>query len=146
MLNKISLPVFKNEVREVVKAIIYKDQKYLLQLRDNKSGISCPNTWSFFGGDVDNREDFVEAMKRELMEELSWFPEKLFYLVKSKDNKANCINTYYMVHCEVPEHALVLGEGQAMEWFTIDDVMKFTNIPDIVVLMLKKAHKHINSL
>ena len=133
-------------MREVVKAIIYKDQKYLLQLRDNKPSILCPNTWAFFGGDVNNGEGFVEAMKRELTEELSWFPEKLFYLAKSKDSKFDCINTYYIAHCEVPEHALVLGEGQAMEWFTIDDVMKLTNTPDMVVLMLKKAHKHINNL
>ena len=133
-------------MREVVKAIIYKDQKYLLQLRDNKPSILCPNTWAFFGGDVKNGEGFVEAMKRELTEELSWFPEKLFYLAKSKDSRFDCINTYYIAHCEVPEHALVLGEGQAMEWFTIDDVMKLTNTPDMVVLMLKKAHKNINNL
>ena len=133
-------------MREVVKAIIYKDRKYLLQLRDNNPSILCPNTWAFFGGDVKNGEGFVEAMKRELTEELSWFPEKLFYLAKSKDNKFNCINTYYMVNCEVPEHALVLGEGQAMEWFTIDDVMELTDISDTVVQILKKAHKHINSL
>jgi len=133
-------------MREVVKAIIYKDQKYLLQLRDNKPSILCPNTWAFFGGGVKNGEGFVEAIKRELTEELSWFPEKLFYLAKSKDSRFDCINTYYIAHCEVPEHALVLGEGQAMEWFTIDDVMKLTNTPDMVVLMLKKAHKHINNL
>ena len=133
-------------MREVVKAIIYKDQKYLLQLRDNKPSILCPNTWALFGGDVKNGEGFVEAMKRELTEELSWFPEKLFYLAKYKDSKFDCINTYYIAHCEVPEHALVLGEGQAMEWFTIDDVMKLTNTPDMVVLMLKKAHKHINNI
>ena len=133
-------------MREVVKAIIYKDQKYLLQLRDKNPRILCPNTWAFFGGDVKNGEGFVEAMKRELTEELSWFPKELFYLAKSKDSKFDCINTYYIAHCEVPEHALVLGEGQAMEWFTIDDVMKLTNIPDMVVIMLKKTHKYINNL
>ena len=54
-------------MREVVKTVIYKDQKYLLQLRDNKPSILCPNTWAFFGGDVKNGEGFVEAMKRELI-------------------------------------------------------------------------------
>ena len=133
-------------MREVVKAIIYRDQKYLLQLRDNKPGTSYPNTWSFFGGDVDNGEGFVEAMKREIMEELSWFPEKLFYLAESKDNKVNCNITYFLTQCLEPQHNLVLGEGQAMEWFTIDDVMELTDISDTVVQILKKAHKHINSL
>ena len=133
-------------MREVVKAIIYKDQKYLLQLRDNKPSILCPNTWAFFGGDVKNGEGFVEAIKRELTEELSWFPEKLFYLARSKDSKFDCINTYYIAHCEVPEHSLVLGEGQAMRWFTIGEVMGLDNIPDILPTMIKQAYSHIKSL
>ena len=32
------------------KAIIRDDNKYLLQLRDNKKSIVYPNRWAFFGG------------------------------------------------------------------------------------------------
>ncbi len=40
-------------MQEVVKAVIYKNDKFLLQLRDNIPDISYPNTWAFFGGGVD---------------------------------------------------------------------------------------------
>ena len=32
------------------KAIIFKNSKYLIQLRDNKRNIFFPNHWAFFGG------------------------------------------------------------------------------------------------
>ena len=67
----------KNRIEEVVKAVIYKDQKYLLQLRDDNPEISSPNTWGFFGGGVDDGETHEEALIRELNEELNWKPKKM---------------------------------------------------------------------
>ena len=37
-------------IQEVVKAVIIKEGKFLLQLRDNNPTIAYPNTWAFFGG------------------------------------------------------------------------------------------------
>ena len=135
-------------MREVVKAVIYKDNKYLLQLRDNNPATSYPNTWSFFAGEVDEGEDFEEALERELVEELFWCPDKLFYLAKDTDKKVNCSINYYIVYCGAPENRLVLGEGQAMGWFTIKEVMDLDNIcrPKIVRSLIKEAHNCINSL
>ena len=39
-------------IQEVVKAVIFKEGKFLLQLRDNNPTIAYPNTWAFFGGGV----------------------------------------------------------------------------------------------
>lgn len=75
-------------MREVVKAVVYKDDKYLLQLRDNDPAISYPNTWAFFGGGVDAEERHEEALKRELEEELCWRPQELVFL-----NKASVTST-----------------------------------------------------
>mgnify|MGYP001327503498 CR=1 FL=1 len=44
-------------MRDVVKAVIYRHHKYLLQLRDCNPAISYPNTWSLFGGGVDEGEN-----------------------------------------------------------------------------------------
>ena len=133
-------------MREVVKAVIHKDHKYLFQLRDNDASISYPNIWSFFGGGVDEGENYEEALKRELIEELSWCPDKLFYLARSTNKKVNCNIIYYIVQCEAPEHSLVLGEGQAMGWFTIDEVMGLNNISDEVLTIIKQACNSIKSL
>jgi hypothetical protein len=36
-------------MHDVVKAVIYRKDHFLLQLRDNDPAVSYPNTWSFFG-------------------------------------------------------------------------------------------------
>ena len=37
----------KNKIQEVVKAVIFKEEKFLLQLRDNIPAIPYPNSWPF---------------------------------------------------------------------------------------------------
>ena len=54
----------KNKIREVVKAVILKEEKFLLQLRDNNPAIPYPNSWAFFGGGGDDGARHEEALKR----------------------------------------------------------------------------------
>ncbi|MDP6683380.1 MAG: NUDIX domain-containing protein [Desulfobacterales bacterium] len=126
-------------MREVVKAVICKDHKYLLQLRDNDITIDYPNTWSFFGGEVDEGENFEEALKRELEEELSWHSDELFFIDKITNKEVECNIYFYMVNCEAPEDSLVLGEGQAMEWFSIEEVMDLTNTAAEIKNIIRQA-------
>ena len=135
-------------MREVAKAVIYKENFFLFQLRDNDDSISYPNKWSLFGGEVDKDENFEEALKRELLEELHWCPNKFFYLAKDTDKTTNCNINYYIVYCGAPENRLVLSEGQAMGWFTIKEILDLDNIcrPKIVRSLIKKAYNCINSL
>lgn len=51
-------------------AIILVDGRYLLQLRDNITGIFFPGCWSCFGGGVEEGESLTQALARELKEEL----------------------------------------------------------------------------
>ena len=67
-------------IPEVVKAVIIKKGKFLLQLRDNNPAITYPNNWVFFGGGVNHGEKHEDALKRELIEELGWMPQKFYYL------------------------------------------------------------------
>ena len=135
-------------MREIAKAVIHKNKKYLLQLRDNDTSISYPNKWSFFGGELDKGENFEEALKRELLEELNWCTNKFSFLAKDTDNMTNCKINFYLVHCELPDHKLKLGEGQAMKWFTIQEIMDLDSIcrPNFVKKMINQVHKHIKTL
>ena len=135
-------------MREIAKAVIHKNHKYLFQLRDNDASIPYPNKWSFFGGEVDKDENFEETLERELLEELHWCPNKFFYLAKDTDKMNNCNINYYLVHCELPDHKLILGEGQAMKWFTIQEIMDLDSIcrPNVLRIMIKQAHKHIKTI
>ena len=107
---------------EVVKAVITNDNKYLLQLRDNDSSITYPNTWSFFGGEVDYGESLDDALKRELEEELGRKPEVSKNTKKTRYQKANCNITFYLINCYKTKDKLRLGEGQAMAWFTYEEI------------------------
>ena len=93
---------------------------------------------------MDKDENFEEALKRELLEELHWCPNKFFYLEKDTDKTTNCNINYYLVHCELPDHKLILGEGQAMKWFTINQIMDLNSICRPYVL--KKIIKQADSL
>jgi len=55
---------------DAVAAIILVDGKYLLQKRDDRPDIWYPNHWGLFGGAVEAGEDPIEALARELHEEL----------------------------------------------------------------------------
>ena len=127
-------------MREVVKAIIYKDNKYLLQLRDNKEDISYPNHWCFFGGEVDNGETHAAAIKREINEELSWKPDKIKYHSKSIDIKTNCNITYYSIEFNYSKNKLRLLEGQNMNWFSIEEMSNLKSTPNkIEEIIFKKS-------
>ena len=135
----------KNNIQEVVKAVIFKEGKFLLQLRDNNPTIAYPNTWAFFGGGVDEGEKHVEALKRELKEELGWCPQEFKYLIKVMNKTVNCNITHYLVQCKVPDDQLYLGEGMSMEWFTHDEVLKLKNKPNEVENVITMASNRIKS-
>jgi 8-oxo-dGTP diphosphatase len=132
-----------NKIQEIVKAVIFKKDKFLLQLRDNRPDIPYPNTWAFFGGGVEDSENHKEALKRELEEELGWSPESFEYLIKIMNKTYNCEITHYILECSVSPDKLCLGEGAAMGWFTYDEVLKLENKLHEVEYVTSLANNYI---
>src|SRR5262245_41676688 len=54
----------------VAALLVLEDGRYIMQLRDDVPNIWHPGHWGLFGGGVDDREDEVAALRRELREEL----------------------------------------------------------------------------
>ena len=72
------------EINRNYSGIIIENPKgeHLFQLRDDKSGLPHSNKWSLFGGGIEPGENSVQAILREVKEELG------FYLV-SKNLRKN---------------------------------------------------------
>ena len=52
-------------------AVLTVDDRYVLQLRDNSAAIAFPGHWGLFGGEVKQGEPPLEAIRREVHEELT---------------------------------------------------------------------------
>ena len=60
----------------VTMAILYRDNKFLMQLRDDIESILYPGKWAFFGGHLEEGENPEVGIKRELLEEINYVIEK----------------------------------------------------------------------
>lgn len=58
----------------VAALLVLEDGRYIMQLRDALPGIFYPNHWGCFGGAVDVGEKPLDALRRELHEELEYEP------------------------------------------------------------------------
>lgn len=111
--------------KSCVAIILHKD-KILLFLRDNSSNITNPNKWQLPGGSLENDESIYTTIQRELKEEISYVPEKLKYL--GWRVRRNGIVQYFFMYFakgkEVPLFKLGDTEGQAIKFYSIEEMLK----------------------
>lgn len=116
-----SVRAIKTEREHAVKGMIYdRKGRLLLQQRDHFPGLPFPGCWTFFGGLVELGENLRAALDREMREELGcWVGpvgEELFTWVWEGEDPA--VNHVFAVPLAADPSQLVLGEGQAMGWFS----------------------------
>ena len=111
-------------------AIIKRDNKYILQLRDDKKNIKNPGKWGTFGGGIEKKESSLDAIKRELKEELRLkiLNPKLFLKMKLKNKK------YFIYKIILKNENLKLMEGKAIGKFSLFQILYSKNIIGIVRL------------
>lgn len=100
----------------VAMAIIYRDGKYLMQLRDDIAGIAYPGVWGFFGGHLEPGELPEAGLRRELIEEIGYSAARL---TKFRSMEMGCY-VRHLFHCSltVPLDTLQLNEGWDMKLLT----------------------------
>jgi 8-oxo-dGTP diphosphatase len=95
----------------------------LLLLRDDKPDIAYPNHWTLAGGKVEDGEAPEEAAHRELLEETGLTADLVFWRRYDRQHPPLIVDQYvYTGRVNVPQEALVLGEGQAVRFFKAHDI------------------------
>ena len=112
------------------KAIVIYKGKILLVLRDNNPAIAHPNTWNTPGGGIEEDETPEEALTRELQEEIGLTPSSVVGLGTTTYKDGSLVHRFYVpvTDNEFTQIHLV-GEGQRISWFTLEELFKLNVSP-----------------
>ena len=125
-------------------AILLVDGNYVLQLRDNKSTISAGGKWSLFGGRINVRETPLDAIKREIGEELSLIPIEFRFLWRKEyclEKKETKVRAWFFVSdISSMWHEHTLLEGQDVGVFSFEEI-KNLDMPFVIKKAIKHFHK-----
>ncbi|MBD2209906.1 NUDIX hydrolase [Calothrix sp. FACHB-156] len=114
----------ENQQVQVAIAILYQDNKFLMQLRDNKPNILYPGYWALFGGHIESGETPNIAVKREVLEEIGYDYPKFSGFGCYWDD--NVIRHVFHAPLLVDLDQLVLNEGWDMGFLTPTDIRQGT--------------------
>jgi len=106
---------------EVALAILQRKGRWLMQLRDECPTIVAPGCWGLFGGHLDLGETPEQALRRELLEEISWQPPDLeLVMVHPIHRRAAHV---FRGELSVPLEQLQLLEGQDLGLVSPEDLL-----------------------
>lgn len=108
-------------VRDVSLFILYTATGQILLQHRTHDAFRLPNYWAFFGGGIEPVESPLEALEREVLEELSYQVQNPYFLMAQKVRDGEDENTKYVFVEHYQDQPLQLGEGQAMGWFFPDE-------------------------
>ena len=105
---------------QVAIAILYQENKFLMQLRDNIPTIVYPNHWALFGGHMEAGETPDVTVKREILEEIGYIPSTFSEFGCYPDEKA--VRHVFYAPLTVELNQLVLNEGWDMGLLTPSEI------------------------
>lgn len=107
---------------KVVCGFIICNKKILVA--QNRENHTYPNKWEFPGGKVELNEDFFEAIKREIMEELSLEVSPLLVLKPIEVDSRNSKLELIPIVCHTNSVYFKLHQHAQAEWVTKEELLK----------------------
>lgn len=106
-------------------ALVVYNKKICLVLRDNIPTISFPNKWNAPGGGIDEEETPEQGLRRELKEEINLDATNIIALGSTTDANGSIVHRFFVpIDDEQFATITLLEEGQRLDWFTLDEVLK----------------------
>ena len=133
MLTNISKNLYANHA---VALIMYTKKLHLLmQLRDEIKNIWYPGHWGLFGGALEKKETFNEALSREIKEEISLDKKnfEFFSCVKldfsSIGKSKNVLRKYYLLEISNKDlEKIILKEGKSWKTLSYTEFNKLNKV------------------
>ena len=123
MTNFYPINAYKNnELPSVALAILYRENQFLLQLRDNIPNILYPGYWGLFGGHIEIGEDPEEAVKREVWEEIDYQLKSFYPFGCYQDERA--IRHVFHAPLTVSLDQLTLQEGWDFALISAEEILQ----------------------
>ncbi len=123
-------------MKRSVGAIIYLNNKYLVQKRSKKKKIYFPQLYGVFGGGVNINEKNLHAIKREIFEELelNLRLDKIKYFLQISLNSRHFKNKrsrlYFSIKITKKQFkSIKLREGQSFHLLNIKNLKKLNFVP-----------------
>lgn len=131
----------------VVIIVCHDDGTYLLMQRDwNKS--MFPGLWEAgASGCVLKGESFLEAAKRELLEETGITSENLKLIYSSINTEINSFYKVFLCNCNIDKNNIVLQRGETInfKWISLKELIEFIGSKDFINPSPKKLIKFVMS-
>ncbi|MEB6255778.1 (deoxy)nucleoside triphosphate pyrophosphohydrolase [Mammaliicoccus sciuri] len=105
---------------EVVGAIIFNDDKVLCAQRNEN--MSLPLMWEFPGGKIEKGESEIEALKREISEEMLCDLEVGDKVTSTSYEYDLGIVNLHTYKCKLKEKMPTLTEHKSIQWLDVKDL------------------------
>lgn len=126
---------------KAIGCLLYDVNKDMVVLQQRSSTSSYPLTWGLWGGKIETNETPVEALRRELSEEIGFVPN--MEMVKPIDvfvsEDGNFVYYSYLVMVQdLPKITINARETNDSVWLPFDSVLKIDLHPHTKTTIKKK--------
>ena len=112
----------KNSYISVAMALLYHQNCFLMQLRDDKPSILYPGYWGLFGGHLEEKEPPKQGLIREVQEEIEHDLQQPQYFRCYGDREVK--RHIFYAPLTVKISTLVLNEGQDLALVPIESIQQ----------------------